>query len=53
MCAQTDRVIIDVDSGGMEGLTGQCCTSLTFKLARKTVEFKEDVMFRREKRGLF
>lgn len=46
MCTQTDRVIIDVD-----GVTGQCCTSLTFKLALKTVEFKEDVMFSIEKKG--
>lgn len=53
MCAQTDRVITDVDSAGMGGLTEQCCTSLTFKLALKTIEFKEDVMFRIEKTGVF
>lgn len=46
MCTQTDRVITDVD-----GVTGQCCTSLTFKLALKTIEFKEDVMFSIEKKG--
>lgn len=53
MCTQTDRVIIDVDSGGVGGLTGQYCTSITFKLALKTIDFKEDVMFRIEKRGAF
>lgn len=51
MCTQTDRVIIDVDSG-VGGLTGQYCTSITFKLALKTIDFK-DVMFRIEKRGVF
>lgn len=48
-----DRVIIDVDSGGMGGLTEQCCTSLSFKLALETEEFKEDVLFGVEKGRVF
>lgn len=48
MCTQTDRVIIDVDSGGIGGLTGQCCTSLTLKLSLKAIQLK--VMSRIEKK---
>lgn len=33
----------------MGGLTGQCCTSLSFKPALETIEFKDNVMFRVEK----
>lgn len=38
---------------GMGGLTGQCCTSLSFKLALETVEFKEEVLFWVEKSRVF